>query len=345
MISRYSESVLRRQLKSVTGVLGNLFRTKISRSSVDESASPSRVISRSQKPGYSNLTPVRATTVSLCPVSPRSSSLVHIPSFLIPVKSPMSATMNSPSDFHLSYLQIASGRVSHLVAFPGPDRDGGSRYVLQPIIPHGSVVMPGSFNPLHAGHEALAQRAARESPGATGRYFFEISIENVDKGTVPVDDMLRRVDYITSRGHSVILSNFTLFDEKSEVYKGCIFVVGYDTYNRVLNPRYYTHRSGGLLGVLDQIKRNGCSFHVGGRLDRTSGIFYQLDASETSQGKIECVDFECKIQRKIFCISDSVCLETPPLGEVFKGAKNFRLDMSSTEIRNGDKTKTILLGL
>jgi hypothetical protein len=49
-------------------------------------------------------------------------------------------------------------------------------------------------------------------------------------------------------------------------------VIGYDTADRVLQPRYYHHSANRLLEALTEIRDLGCSFLVAGRKDE-NGIF------------------------------------------------------------------------
>jgi len=54
-----------------------------------------------------------------------------------------------------------------------------------------TVLLPGSFNPLHEGHTALlAAAVAAAGPGAVGG--FELSVSNADKGVLPLAEVERR---------------------------------------------------------------------------------------------------------------------------------------------------------
>ena len=86
---------------------------------------------------------------------------------------------------------------------------------------------------------------------------------------------------------------------------GCSFVIGYDTYVRILNPRYYGDSIQNMEAALGQINAAGCGFVVGGRL--AEGCFKEADPS----------------------------LVPDMLRSMFKylGEREFRNDLSSTELR------------
>ncbi len=145
--------------------------------------------------------------------------------------------------------------------------DGAVRTVV--VAPDGSVaanapvsggLLSGSFNPLHAGHEQLAQAAAV----ILGRpVAFELPVVNADKPPLSYGELERRLDQFRGR-HTVVLSRAPLFVEKAALYPGCAFVLGYDTAVRLVDPRYY----GGEAQrdeALAAIRAQGCRFLVAGR--------------------------------------------------------------------------------
>jgi hypothetical protein len=72
----------------------------------------------------------------------------------------------------------------------------------------------------------------------------------------------------------VVLSRAALFVEKARLFPGSVFVVGYDTAIRLVNPRYYGGETG-LHEALDAIAAAGCCFLVAGRAEQ--GPFHTLD--------------------------------------------------------------------
>jgi hypothetical protein len=104
-----------------------------------------------------------------------------------------------------------------------------------------------------------------------GPAFYEISIVNVDKPVFPRAELERRAAQITSDGSSLIVTSAPRFTEKSSILPGATFVIGFDTYIRLMDSRYYPdHVAGAVPSVensLDLIHENGCRFVVAGRID------------------------------------------------------------------------------
>ena len=241
---------------------------------------------------------------------------------------------------------LNEGFITHFSASP---REGGKSLAIVPEVKPRTVIISGSFNPLHTGHESLARRAIREATDASGEYFFEISTVNVDKGAISAEEMERRVDYIVSRGHCCLLTNAILFDAKSELFPKCIFAIGFDTYVRVINPKYYPRVTGGIDGTMARVEANGCEFFVGGRL--TEGVFRTLAPSprvSTSARNTpsvmlsDALEFQLqeetppenfRFRRSKTCYDSVDFGNEEPMSPIFSGISNFRHDISSTEIR------------
>jgi hypothetical protein len=123
------------------------------------------------------------------------------------------------------------------------------------------VVVPGAFNPVHAGHWGLAEVGGRLT--GTGAAF-ELSVTNVDKTPLGPEEVRRRLAQFAWRA-PVWLVRAPTFVEKARLFPGTTFVVGADTAERVLAPRYY-HGSAEEMGrALEEIRRQGCRFLVAGR--------------------------------------------------------------------------------
>ncbi len=157
------------------------------------------------------------------------------------------------------------------------------------------AIFPGSFDPLHNGHRALAAVVARKF----GRpVHFELSRTNVEKSELPDDVVKSRVEQF--RGYAPLwVTQATIFEAKSALFPGALFVVGFDTAIRLLDSKYYAddaHRD----ASLQAIRERGCRFVVGGRID-SSSVFRTW--------------------------------ENP--GELFEvlTEEDFRVDLSSTELR------------
>jgi nicotinamide mononucleotide (NMN) deamidase PncC len=203
--------------------------------------------------------------------------------------------------------------LEHLERFFAPGRGEAfeQRFHILTVYPDGRMaadepltgaVLPGSFNPLHEGHERLA-RVASETLGA--EVAFEISVVNVDKPPLEEPEVRRRLSQFRGRW-PVVLTRAPTFREKAALLPGCVFVIGWDTAVRLVHPRYYGGREEAMHAALAEIRSKGCRFLVAGRLHE--GVFHTLaDIAMPA-------DFE----------------------DLFEGisASRFRYDISSTEVRS-----------
>jgi len=125
------------------------------------------------------------------------------------------------------------------------------------------VVLSGAFNPLHEGHEGLAA-AATQILGH--EVTFELAAINAGKPALTIDQIKERTLQFAGK-NNVLVSNASLFTDKARLYPGATFVVGIDTAQRILQPRYYDDNHDNMLAALADIKENGCGFLVAGRID------------------------------------------------------------------------------
>ena len=101
--------------------------------------------------------------------------------------------------------------------------------------PFRGAVLPGSFNPLHQGHLDLAAAAA----GILGcEVALELSVLNVDKPPLGSAEVRRRAAQFHGKAR-LLLTRAETFRKKVDVLPGCVYVMGWDTAVRLLEPRYY----------------------------------------------------------------------------------------------------------
>eukprot|EP00392_Amoebophrya_sp_AT5.2_P019256 g20019.t1 len=159
------------------------------------------------------------------------------------------------------------------------------------------VVVSGSFNPFHEGHEQMAVAGFRAASDAN-TVVLELSCSNADKGDLEVAEIVKRTqqtaEYILRRWRSasgaqlwnesssistsalrqprvflMLTKRTPLFSQKAELFQadqGASFVIGADTSARVLNAKYYrnsTHQMYHELATL--YDRFGCKFLVAPR--------------------------------------------------------------------------------
>src|SRR5262245_12551570 len=162
---------------------------------------------------------------------------------------------------------LLAGSIDRLTA--GPD----GQLVRSAPVPR--AVLPGSFNPLHAGHIGMARVAASllGTPVA-----FELSVTNVDKpplSEAEVGHRLRQFQWC----HLVELTRAPTFREKARLFPGTMFVVGIDTAERIVQPRYYGGRDAAMRAALEKIAGRGSRFLVAGRLNGAGRFATVADAA------------------------------------------------------------------
>ncbi|MGD0898352.1 MAG: CinA family protein [Thermoguttaceae bacterium] len=130
-----------------------------------------------------------------------------------------------------------------------------------PAAPVPRAILPGAFNPPHAGHLRIAD-VGREILGLP--VAVEMSIRNVDKPPLDYYEIQRRFRLLPAE-LPVCLSRAATFEEKSRLFPGATFLVGVDTLRRIASPQYYSNDAAACLRALEAIAQRGCRFLVFGR--------------------------------------------------------------------------------
>ena len=125
------------------------------------------------------------------------------------------------------------------------------------------VLFPGAFNPAHSGHWGMLACARRwlDQPVE-----MEISVTNVDKPNLTVDEVQRRLDQFPT-SQIVWVTRAPTFPEKSALFPSVTFVVGADTITRIADPAYYGNDRGQRDEAIARMQHHQCKFLVFGRLD------------------------------------------------------------------------------
>ena len=134
--------------------------------------------------------------------------------------------------------------------------------------PRPLVLLPGSFNPVHAGHMLLARVAEelRQQPLA-----FEISVTNVDKPPLAGETVRHRLAQFAWKS-PVELTRAPTFLDKSRLFPRTTFVIGADTAERLVAPKYYGDDEVRMHVALDEIANSRCSFLVAVRIDAAGHV-------------------------------------------------------------------------
>ena len=99
---------------------------------------------------------------------------------------------------------------------------------------------------------------------------FELSVLNADKGALSHAEIRRRLRQF-HRPWQLVLTRQPLFAQKAANFRNSVFVVGYDTALRLLQPRYYQNDQSAMRAALVAVRTAGCRFLVAGR--RLQGRF------------------------------------------------------------------------
>ena len=134
--------------------------------------------------------------------------------------------------------------------------------------PQPLVLFPGSFNPMHEGHVSLAQAAEelRQQPVA-----FELSVTNVDKPPLAGETVRDRLAQFAWKA-PVELTRAPTFLEKARLFPGTTFVIGADTAERLVAPKYYGDDELRMHMALEEIASSGSTFLVAMRIDAAGRV-------------------------------------------------------------------------
>jgi hypothetical protein len=225
----------------------------------------------------------------------------------------------------LKRLLAGDAAVPYVLFRHAADEKGSCHYATDFPVAEGSgrafALLPGSFNPLHAGHLSLAEGVAQMSNQSV---FFEMSASHPDKGYLSETDVVQRVSQFFSGRvcQPVIVSRCSLYIDKARMFPHSTIVIGADTMVRILNPKYYEGNNfEGVLTMLQQIASQGVNFFVAGRIEDSTG-------KEDSGTFITGDDV---LQKMVPVAGDRARM--PP--DMFRSIPEdvFRVDLSSTELR------------
>ena len=155
---------------------------------------------------------------------------------------------------------------------------------------------PGAFNPLHAGHRQM-HALAQELLQCEVQY--ELSVKNVDKLPLDYFDLNQRLNQFAP--NEVVLTNLPHFFNKAKHLSqngGVSFVIGIDTFARIIQPQYY-NTSECLDDVINFFLSSGTEFLVFGR--KVENKFKTINDLAMPDGlrqrcqQVDAAQFQCDV--------------------------------------------------
>ena len=93
---------------------------------------------------------------------------------------------------------------------------------------------------------------------------FELSMANVDKPDLSIEETNTRINQMFGKW-PIIVTRADTFNKKAKLFPGSVFVVGFDTALRIIDPKYYDHNLDNMKNQLTEIKQLKCSFLIAAR--------------------------------------------------------------------------------
>jgi hypothetical protein len=170
----------------------------------------------------------------------------------------------------------------------------------------GRVIFPGAFNPFHHQHERICEVVVEMT---NSRVDLEVCIRNVDKPALSYATIAeRRHSILEAIGEKhwigeLFFTGTPTFAKKVVAFPESTFVLGWDTYIRICDPKY-----GSVKEAVSLFKQHGAKFIVFDRL--VNGV--SLRDSSTAVIPVELLEISTMIDKDRFSL----------------------IEVSSTEIRN-----------
>lgn len=181
-----------------------------------------------------------------------------------------------------SGLELASDSYSHCKTQTANAQNFHSRlYKPEPFAlgARTKAYFPGAFNPLHVGHRRM-HAVAQDLLLCEVQY--ELSVKNVDKLPLDYFDLNLRLNQFVP--DEIVLTNLPHFINKAKHLRkegGVTFVVGIDTFARIIQPKYYDTGEQ-LDDVIDFFVTSDTKFLVFGR--SIEGKFKTIDDLSIPEG-------------------------------------------------------------
>eukprot|EP00347_Sterkiella_histriomuscorum_P012838 403367032 len=106
---------------------------------------------------------------------------------------------------------------------------------------------------------------------------YELNINNADKGLIDDEALSNRINQFQHANLNLLVTCKSYFVEKAKLLPNCTFILGYDTFIRVVDLKYYQHSMDEYIKILQIFRDNHTKFLVGGRLNPNTQIFEELN--------------------------------------------------------------------
>jgi len=164
-------------------------------------------------------------------------------------------------------------RNDNLLLWPDDSAEQFSDAIPHGLNPSQHIIFPGSFNPLHHGHENIAELAEAMNPGM--KVVYQMTGTHPAKGEIPRSVLMRRAEQLQFRVPTLLMSGNGLYVEKARALPGFKFLIGVDAVLGLLDKKYYGDSLHGLNKTLSEFDKLGTRFLVVGR--EMDGHYLTLD--------------------------------------------------------------------
>jgi len=144
------------------------------------------------------------------------------------------------------------------------------------------ILFPGAFNPMHEQHVNMARKIS-EITGS--KVDLELCVRNVDKPALNFVEINSRTDLLKNQLADspwigdLYLTGTPTFAEKSVYFPGVKFLVGWDTFVRISNPKY-----GDLDKVIQTFNQNNTNFLVFHRIQNGKSSAENMEIEKIHPG-------------------------------------------------------------
>jgi len=166
------------------------------------------------------------------------------------------------------YRLVNSSDVNSLLCIPNSNTT--FTIDINPVLSSKSVILPGSFNPLHSGHITTLEAGVASLSESQG--YFELCVTNVDKPSIPINEIFSRLEQFRGSKFPVLLTKAPLFLDKTKLFPGASYAIGIDLAIRLLDPKYTENNKDFMINAILNMTKQGTLFFVSPRTYGIAGI-------------------------------------------------------------------------